>query len=175
MSSQTQDILLSEFEGWYVGLIFGDGLYANTLPMESREDVLNSLGDSAKFEVIESRDSVGKLVIDLWLGKDIMDLPAKVTIDYSGYTPKERLVLEAVRKIGRGRYKTYGEVASEAGLPRAARFVGNVMRKNRCPLLIPCHRVVRSNGHVGGYSGATRGRRLKLRLLMQEGCSGIRL
>lgn len=60
-------------------------------------------------------------------------------------------VYKIVRKIPRGCVLTYKEVAGLAGLPRAYRAVGNILNKNRDFKNIPCHRVVRSDGKIGGY------------------------
>lgn len=73
-------------------------------------------------------------------------------------------VLEIVKNIPKGQTLTYGQVAAQAGSPRAARVVGLVMSKNWDPN-IPCHRVVRTDGSVGGYN---RGRENKTRLLLEE-------
>jgi methylated-DNA-[protein]-cysteine S-methyltransferase len=73
-------------------------------------------------------------------------------------------VLAVVRKIPRGKTLRYKEVARRAGKPRAWRAVGNILNKNRDPK-IPCHRVIRSNGSLGGFN---RGPSLKLRLLHRE-------
>lgn len=54
-------------------------------------------------------------------------------------------------KIPYGKLATYQQLAKKSGFPRGARFVGNVMRKNRLPLFYPCHRVVRTDGGLGGY------------------------
>ena len=64
-----------------------------------------------------------------------------------------------------GSTMTYGDVARKAGLPAAARFVGNVMRINRLRPIIPCHRVVSTTG-LGGYTG---GLHKKIDLLAREG------
>src|SRR4051812_50067732 len=62
-------------------------------------------------------------------------------------------VLFAVRRIPAGRVATYGDVAEAAGVPRAARAVGNIMKGCRGPG-IPCHRVVAAGGRLGGYGGS---------------------
>ena len=64
-----------------------------------------------------------------------------------------RSVLWEVSQIPRGSTLCYGEVAARAGYPGAARAVGNVMRSNSFPIIIPCHRVIRSDGSLGGYGG----------------------
>lgn len=74
-------------------------------------------------------------------------------------------VENVVRKIPRGSVLTYAQVAERAGSPRAARAVGSILSKNKNPE-IPCHRVVRSDGNVGGYN---RGSAKKRELLSQEG------
>ena len=71
----------------------------------------------------------------------------------SGSTEFERKVFEALAKVRRGRVISYGELAAAAGAPRAARAVGSALGKNPIPILLPCHRVVASNG-IGGYGGS---------------------
>ena len=75
-----------------------------------------------------------------------------VPLDLGPSTEFQERVRNAVRAIPAGETRTYGEVAAEAGYPRAARAVGNVMRTNRVLLGIPCHRVVASDG-IGGFGG----------------------
>jgi len=82
-------------------------------------------------------------------------------------SPFQRDVLAATRRIGCGEVRTYAELAEDAGHPRAARAVGNVMAANRVPILIPCHRVVASGGKWGGFS-APQGVDLKRRMLDLE-------
>ena len=79
----------------------------------------------------------------------------------TGFTKK---VLNAVRKIRRGKTATYKEIARLAGNPHAYRAVGNILNKNYSPE-IPCHRVIRSDGEIGGYN---RGAKKKLALLKIE-------
>lgn len=80
--------------------------------------------------------------------------------------------LGAVRKIKAGEFATYSEMAEAAGNARTARAVGNVLAKNRDPK-IPCHRVVRSDGTVGGYFGKESLVWKKLALLLQEGVAAV--
>jgi len=62
-------------------------------------------------------------------------------------------VLETARAIPFGDVLTYGEVASRAGSPRAARAAGNALGANPIPIVVPCHRVVHAGGGLGGYTG----------------------
>jgi methylated-DNA-[protein]-cysteine S-methyltransferase len=72
-----------------------------------------------------------------------------------------------LRKIPKGKVKTYLEVAKAIGKPRACRAIANAVGKNPYPPLIPCHRVIRSDGSLGGYSGKG-GIKEKRRLLLKE-------
>jgi len=76
-------------------------------------------------------------------------------------------VLELVKKIPKGRVTTYKYIAKKLGRRgQIYRAVGRVLKENKHPIIVPCHRVVCSNGNVGGYSG---GVRKKIRLLKKEG------
>jgi methylated-DNA-[protein]-cysteine S-methyltransferase len=73
-------------------------------------------------------------------------------------------VLEHLPAIAYGRTESYAEVATAAGNPRAVRAVGTACATNPLPLLLPCHRVVRSDGSYGGYLGGTEAKRFLLSL-----------
>ena len=72
-----------------------------------------------------------------------------------------------LKKIPRGEVRTYLQVAKAIGKPKAHRAVANAVGKNPYPPKIPCHRVIRTNGSLGGYSGKG-GIKTKLRLLRSE-------
>jgi O-6-methylguanine DNA methyltransferase len=72
--------------------------------------------------------------------------------DLRSVTEFERAVLLKAREIPRGEVRTYGWIAAQIGHPAAVRAVGSALRKNPVPVLIPCHRVVRSDGHIGEYA-----------------------
>ena len=80
-------------------------------------------------------------------------------------TKFQRAVWEGVSTIPHGQVLTYGQLAERVGYPGAARAVGQAVGSNPIPLLIPCHRVVASNG-IGGYGGPVN---LKRKLLAAEG------
>ena len=77
-------------------------------------------------------------------------------------------VWEFLKKIPKGSVKTYADVAKGIGKPKAVRAVANAIAKNPFPPRIPCHRVIRSNGSLGGYSGKG-GVKTKAILLKREG------
>jgi O-6-methylguanine DNA methyltransferase len=68
-------------------------------------------------------------------------------------TPFQQKVWRAVMKIPRGKTTTYKELARRVGKPRAVRAVANAVGANKLLVTIPCHRVVRSDGTLGGYAG----------------------
>ena len=101
---------------------------------------------------------------------DLSRIPARL----HARTPFQSRVLQACRGIPRGETLTYQQLAQLAGSPQASRAVGNIMARNRIPLLIPCHRVVASNGGLGGFS-APQGVSMKQRLLDLESADTVAL
>lgn len=88
-----------------------------------------------------------------------------VPVDLSAARPFQRRVLDAARRIPLGEVRSYRWVADGAGNSAAVRAAGTALRTNPIPLIVPCHRVVRSDGSLGGYAG---GLPLKERLLLLE-------
>ncbi len=74
-------------------------------------------------------------------------------------------IMQAAKNIPEGKVATYADVARAIGKPKAARAVGAALRKNKMPIIIPCHRVIRADGSVGCYSG----KQDKEKLLASEG------
>ena len=95
------------------------------------------------------------------------DALTDVEVDWGGRTPFQVRVLQACRRIPPGQTRSYAQLAALVGSPLAARAVGTVMAQNRVPLIIPCHRVVGSDGALGGFSSRS-GLRMKRRLLDLE-------
>ncbi len=92
----------------------------------------------------------------------------EVRVDLGPIRPFTQRVVACCRKIRRGTTCTYGQLAAEAGSPGAARAVGQCMARNPVPIIIPCHRVVASDGSLDGYS-APQGLVLKRKILSLEG------
>jgi methylated-DNA-[protein]-cysteine S-methyltransferase len=157
---------LCETERGWVGLVLSaHGLRATTLPRPSREEALR--------EVMEQGASGPSMEADL------ADLPERISalasghyenlavhVDWNGIAGFRRAVMEETIRIPAGETRSYGWVAAKAGHPRAARAVGRVMATNPLPLVVPCHRVVGSNGTLTGYGG---GLPMKEALLRAEG------
>jgi len=91
----------------------------------------------------------------------------RYTMDWSSLTPFQYAVLNETMKIPYGTVVTYGSLARKIGFPRGFRAVGNALSKNPFPLLVPCHRIVRGDGKIGGFS-AGGGKKLKEKLLRME-------
>ncbi|MEM2924496.1 MAG: methylated-DNA--[protein]-cysteine S-methyltransferase [Methanocellales archaeon] len=117
------------------------------------------MGKEAKSRVIED--------LRRYLNGEAIDF-SKYNISLSSFTQFERAVLLETRKIPFGVTICYSELAKLVGTS-AVRAVGNALAKNPVPLLIPCHRVIRKNGSLGGY---TAGVNVKQKLLEIEGIRG---
>ena len=87
-------------------------------------------------------------------------------LDFSDISPFQEKVLRMEHRVPYGRVTTYGRLAERIGKSGAARAVGNMLARNPFPLIIPCHRAIRSNGTLGGFQG---GLALKRSLLEMEG------
>lgn len=87
-------------------------------------------------------------------------------LDFDICTDFEKKVLLAEYNIPRGFVSTYSRIAKSIGIPKGARAVGNALASNPFPLIIPCHRAIRSDGSLGGFQG---GLVMKKKLLENEG------
>ena len=92
----------------------------------------------------------------------------KLDLDWQLIGGFHREVLQATTRIPWGETASYGEVAALAGRPGAARAAGTALSKNPIALIVPCHRIIKSDGTTGGYGGGAAGTALKQRLLDLE-------
>ena len=114
----------------------------------------------------QETDSFPKHLTDglcLWSDKNDS---SKLTFDLTNSTSFQQEVWRACQQIPAGSTVSYSELASTVGRPKAVRAVGSALGANPFLILVPCHRVLRSNGELGGFAG---GLDLKLRLLQKEG------
>ncbi len=84
---------------------------------------------------------------------------SSLDFDLDSISPFQRAVLDKTAEIPRGEVRPYGWVAAEIGKPKAVRAVGTALGRNPVPLLIPCHRVVRTDGRIGDYAFGTPAKR----------------
>lgn len=78
----------------------------------------------------------------------------------------EERVYKKLLEVPQGKVTTYGELAKAVGLKNGQRVIGKIMNKNPYPVIVPCHRVVKSDGNVGGYAW---GEKIKTNMLTKEG------
>ncbi|MGH2559487.1 MAG: methylated-DNA--[protein]-cysteine S-methyltransferase, partial [Thermomicrobiales bacterium] len=90
----------------------------------------------------------------------------EIPLDFDDLTPFTRSVLTATAEVPFGQVRTYRDIAERVGKPRATRAVGNALNRNPIPVVIPCHRIVGSDGSLVGYGG---GIDIKEHLLHHEG------
>jgi methylated-DNA-[protein]-cysteine S-methyltransferase len=154
----------------YFGLLADEkGLLKACLPMENAEAVKKYLlgGTSNKANKVENLyHSLEKAIIDYYNGSYVDFQVLKITLNHGELTDFSTRVLTACRNIKIGDVATYGQLATMAGFPGSARAVGSVMAKNNWPLIIGCHRIIKSDGSIGNFSFG--GSKTKKRMLEHE-------
>lgn len=156
--------------GW-IGISGSEqGLKRLVLPEKTEDEVLKQLTENViqKNRIIPGVNYFSFLVEkirDYFSGKPVHFDDQRV--DLSGYTKFQKKVLLKTREIPYGTVRTYGWLAEQCGHPLSYRAVGGVMRINPLPLIIPCHRIIGSQGKLTGFS-ATGGLSLKRRMLEME-------
>lgn len=154
-SALLQVAVCETLAGWIGWGLSPWGLVALNYPAASREEAktrLRRLFPSAK----EREDATSSALCDhlqaYFEGKTVM---FDVTLDLSRFTPFQQRVWEATLTIPYGETRSYAWVAEACETPRAYRAVGHALAINPIPIVVPCHRVLRSNGQLGGYGGGT--------------------
>ena len=162
------DIFETRF-GWVGVLASSDGLRRTTLPQPSPDECVALLGNELEqAELSPERFEVLKDKIVRYLEGDLVSFE-EVSIDVEDATPFLKAAWTACRSIPKGETRTYKWVASQAGKPQAPRAAGQAMARNRLPLIVPCHRVIASDGSLRGFGKGTTQMGLKSRLLNLEG------
>jgi methylated-DNA-[protein]-cysteine S-methyltransferase len=150
-----QDLFYAIFKtpsGWMGILGSPAGLVRITLPQPSEVKAISLLGDNlnrAKPSASRFNDLIKRF--QTYFSGHKADFPD--ILDLSEATSFQREVWEIARRIPYGQTRSYAWVAGQIGKPEAARAVGQALGKNPLPIIIPCHRVLGSNGSLGGYSG----------------------
>ena len=151
--------------GWIGLLGSGKGLRRMSIqptPQEALEDLGteldHSVNDPADFSEVQGR-------LEKYFGGDAEALD-QVQLDLSGAPPFFSAAWEACRRIPPGETRSYAWLAEQAGSPTAVRAAGQSMARNRFPLIIPCHRVIASDGDLRGYGAG--GTKVKAALLERE-------
>lgn len=123
-----------------------------------------SAGSGASVDSQAWLDQAAQQLADYFSGqRQHFDLP----LDLSAGSAFQQSVWQALLAIGRGQTESYGALAARVGRPSAARAVGTAVGRNPISIIVPCHRVMGSNGTLTGYAG---GLDRKVALLQLEGC-----
>ena len=151
-------LLVAVSESGLIAVDFGvsEQAFVERLRRKTRADVIRSPRKTA--------DAIRQLREYLIGQRTTFDLP----VDLSAITDFQRRVLLTASKIPRGQISTYADIARQIGRPKAARAVGQALGHNPVPIVIPCHRVLGSDGSLHGYSGGG-GIKTKAWLLQLEG------
>ncbi len=153
--------------GWVAVTLSNAGLHSIALPRSCEDEAMLEVMQLGATEPASEKEA---RPLQAAVERMIAGQPAGngLTIDWTGITSFRRAVLEECMRIPAGQTLSYGELGARVGHPRSARAVGRVMATNPWPLLVPCHRVVGSTGHLHGYGG---GLPMKEHLLRAEGAS----
>jgi methylated-DNA-[protein]-cysteine S-methyltransferase len=140
------------------------GLVRIAFESENRDEVLGEVAEQLSPRILEaprSLDPVRRELEKYFEGKlHDFDVP----LDWSLAGEFARRVLRRTARIPYGSVASYGDVAVGVGTPRGARAVGNALGSNPIPVIVPCHRVVRTGGAIGGYGGGLTRKRFLLAL-----------
>ncbi|GAB2674170.1 methylated-DNA--[protein]-cysteine S-methyltransferase [Saccharopolyspora gloriosae] len=140
------------------------GLVRVAFPGQDHEAVLAALADQVSPRVLAAParlDAVSAQLDEYFAGRrHEFDVPLDLRLS----TGFRRAVLDHLPRIAYGGTESYAQVAAAAGSPRAVRAVGTACATNPLPVVVPCHRVVRSDGSTGGYAGGPEAKRTLLTL-----------
>ena len=155
--------------GWVAAVASSEGVRQMSLPEPSPEEAASAAGlTGGSSRAVHEPAALADLRdrITRYCAGEAVDLSG-VPVDMSGWPEFFQRARRACRSIPAGETRTYAWLAGEAGSPRAARGAGQAMARNPVPLLVPCHRVVGSDGGLHGFGGSV-GLPLKQRLLAME-------
>jgi methylated-DNA-[protein]-cysteine S-methyltransferase len=155
--------LTSTEAGWIAFLSSERGLLRCSLPKSSREAAISDLGKPGEKALLSSLSfkDIARQMEEYFKGERVGFV---VPLDLSAASPFERAVWEAARNIPYGEVRSYAWLASKVGKPQASRAVGQALGRNPLPIIIPCHRVLTSDGKLGGFSGGLDMKRFLLTL-----------
>ena len=170
MSGELKYITFNTAMGWVGILASAKGLLGTTLPQRSAKEAHQLLGVSASQAKWSPHLSAGLVErLKLYFGGHKVVLSDE--LDFPEATDFQREVWEKTRLIPYGEIRSYLWVAEQIKRPGAARAVGQALGRNPLPIVVPCHRVVASDGSLGGFGG---GVEMKRHLLWLEASASIR-
>ena len=140
------------------------GLVRVSFHYEAEDLVLDELARRVSPRVVKAPGKVAGVARELDEYFEGRRKTFDVPVDWALVGPYARKVLRATAAIPFGKVSTYREVARKAGNPAASRAAGNALGSNPVAVVVPCHRVLRTNGGLGGYAGGVDTKELLLRL-----------
>jgi len=168
--TELEYVIFQTASGFFGLLADNKGLLRTTLPMSDFKTAKRYLlvGTFSKTKQgLNLCPTLQKSIKDYYKGSYVNFGKLKFTLNWANLTDFSQKVLNACIKIPPGQTITYSQLAKRAGFPNAARAVGSVLAKNPLPLIIPCHRVIRSDGKIGNFSAAG-GSKTKKKMLEHE-------
>ena len=170
MTGELEYITFNTKMGWVGVLGSAKGLLCFALPQSSAQEARRLLGDSVNQATLSPRrfeDLMERL--RAYFSGHKVDFPDE--LDLSAATAFQCQVWEITRLIPYGETRSYAWVAEQIKRPKAARAVGQALGRNPLPVIVPCHRVLNTDGKLGGFS---EGLEMKRQLLFLESSASIR-
>jgi len=167
----TEKIFLDVFQAGFLGkvglAVSQRGLLRVRMCVKGQKEFLdrNQVYQEGEYVFDPEKTQPFRSQILAYVSRELRDF--LIPVDWERYTPFQMDVLQATRAIPYGETRSYGQVAAVIGKPQAARAVGQAEKRNQVPLVIPCHRVIGSDGSLTGYGGSA-DTDLKARLIAFE-------
>jgi O-6-methylguanine DNA methyltransferase len=161
MKNKFVELPISTRDGKFIAHYSEKGLVELDFPKVGRAS-----SRAAKKEIVPAKIKNWHRITETALKKILAGKKSKLPpLDWNGATDFQKSVWRQMLKISTGKTKSYGEIASAIGKPKAVRAVGGACGANPVPVLVPCHRVLAANKKLGGFSG---GLDWKRKLLARE-------
>ncbi len=135
--------------GWCAVEYTSEGIKSLRFGRRSEEDASAGLAKSHEGKRPAFVDEAVRQLDEYFIGSEVS---FKIPVDMNGATDFRKKVWKETAKVGYGKTITYGELARRIGSGGAARAVGSALGANNVPLIIPCHRILRSGGEMGGFA-----------------------
>ena len=165
MKNEYKHTIFPSDHGW-IGLIGSDQGLCRLSLKPTPEETLDALGNALRgTEADDGAFTQSRACLERYFQGDA-DALSEIDLDLSDAPPFFGAAWEACRRIPAGETRSYAWLAAEAGSPKAVRAAGQAMAKNPLALIIPCHRVIGSDGDLHGYGAG--GVAVKARLLQME-------
>lgn len=170
MALQQDDIYYDAFTHSLIGTIYAATSEKGLLAVDfgvREQDFLDQITKLTEKTPVRSPEKIAEIRRQI---REFLNGERKrfdLVVDLAALTTFQRQVLSSTQKVPHGQVVTYAEIAKRIGKPKAVRAVGQALGRNPVPIVIPCHRVVASNGSLRGYSGGG-GVKTKAKLLALE-------